>query len=176
MALTVAGLVAAGGAAALLLRDTASSEAPRFIVVRGNEDAVEKLPTPTQPVPPAPTPQPQPDATEAAARPAVSAAPRPRIPEDAADALARAFNRQKKPVVRCFGRLASGVAEGTTLSLRVALAAGGRVQEVTISPPGVVSGELAECIREAVNAMRFTAQVEAVAFRVPLIARRAGTE
>ncbi|MDD9936578.1 MAG: hypothetical protein OXT09_23405, partial [Myxococcales bacterium] len=64
------------------------------------------------------------------------------------------------------------VGDSSRLSVRIALDGGGRVTDATVSPASLGQGPAGGCIATAVRKMRFGKQPQAVAFRVPLTARR----
>lgn len=110
--------------------------------------------TPTEPEPVARRRKNEPDAT----------GPDPRN-------LTRAFSRQQGKIERCFAQNPSQ--SGTeNLSLKFQLNKTGAVQAAELSPPAIGSTPLGHCLIEVAKGATFPPQTEAIAFRIPITARR----
>jgi hypothetical protein len=181
-AVLVASVAVAGALAFVFLRPTNGTQAtPRYIVVQGSGEKRE----PEHKA--APDVRAQAEAPEdtvdmaftiddveaelAAIKPGTRPAPRPND-KDPARLLARAFDKQKAGVVRCLSDHVSELPAEAALSVRIALDATGKVQSASVSPDTLAQSSVGQCVAGAARAMDFGSQAGAVAFRVPLTARR----
>ena len=181
-AVLVASVAVAGALAFVFLRPSGGTEAaPRYIVVQGSGEKREPA---QQTAPDAHAQTPEPDdsvdmdftiddveAELAAIKPGTRPAPRPQD-KDPARLLARAFDKQKASVVRCLREHVSELPAEAALSVRIALDARGKVQSASVSPDTLAQSAMGQCVASAAQAMEFGSQAGAVAFRVPLTARR----
>jgi hypothetical protein len=173
---TVAASAVLGTALAwmLLVGGPSESNATRYIVVQSNQ----KGGAPAQP-PLIASPKPE-SALDSGAqvelpavpvRVGVASKPKPSA-ADPGRSLARAFERQKAPVVQCLTTRADGLPAEAELAVRIALDATGSVKSASVSPDALAQTPAGKCIAEATLAMQFGAQPAPVTFRVPLTARR----
>jgi len=181
-AVLAASVAVAGALAFVMLRPAPSSEPrPRYIVVQGAGAKAE---------PPAPKPSDAPaadsaaqehvdmdftvadvEAELAALKPGSRPAPRSHD-KDPGRLLARAFDKQKAGVVRCLHQHAGALPAEAALSVRIELDAGGAVKAASVSPDTLAQSPVGQCVVTAAQSMQFGAQESAMAFRVPLTARR----
>jgi hypothetical protein len=156
--------VAVGATMALLGRGQAAPE-NRFIVVHADQ--------PNEPAP-------------VAAQPPVSATPNvaietaraiemrrePKREIDPAERLAESFKRQKKAVVNCVNEHHAEAERTPKLAVRVQLSPSGTVASAHVQPTSVANSTMGVCIEHAVKQMQFPRQPSALAFEVPLTARK----
>ena len=193
------GMLIAGAAATILvalgafafggLRGPSRGDSePRYIVVQGAEAAPPDTAqaAPTQPAAAVPAALPTAPTGGSAAPPqpaaAVPSSPRQRKPRaeptaetpsaEPAQALARAFEQQKAPVVKCLNQHGDSIAERMQMSVRLALDVQGAVQAVEVLPQPIAATPAGACIADAVRRMRFGAQPGPISIRVPLTAKR----
>jgi len=181
-AVLVASVAVAGALAFVFLRPASGTEAaPRYIVVQGSG---EKRDPAQQAAPDARAQTPAPhdtvdmdftindvEAELAAIKPGTRPPSRPQD-KDPARLLARAFDRQKAGVVRCLRDHVSELPAESALSVRIELDASGKVQNASVSPDTLAQSPVGQCVAGAARAMEFDSQLGAVAFRVPLTAKR----
>lgn len=85
--------------------------------------------------------------------------------------LTRAFSRQQGKVERCFTQFPDQV--GTdSLSIKFQISDKGAVQSAELSPAHVGTTALGRCLLDVAKAATFPPQREAIAFRIPITARR----
>jgi hypothetical protein len=128
--------------------------------------------TPAQPAGSAPQPPVPMSAERARRKPQASERSAPSTPAPPADALARAFDRQKAKVVQCLNQHADQAIERVQMSVRLSLDDQGHVQAAEMLPPAIAATPAGGCIAAAVREMRFEPQPAPISFRVPLLARR----
>lgn len=181
----LAAVVAIAGVALYFALRTPATPSNKFIVVQSAGEAEqaadgelsvagkepEALTTVAAVEPPAPeAAEPEEVSSPKTTKPAKAArkrrvkAPSPEL------SIARAFNRQKGAVVRCFE--AHTEAEEAQLAVRLEVDTTGSVKSVSVSPERYNTLQVGQCIRNAVERMHFAPQSSTRAFRVPLIARR----
>jgi hypothetical protein len=182
-AVLVASVAVAGALAFVFLRPANGTQAaPRYIVVHGTGE--KRDPPPQEAAPDARAQTPAPDdsvdmdftiddveAELAAIKPGTRPPPRPHD-KDPARLLARAFDKQKASVVRCLRDHVGELPAEAALSVRIELDAGGKVQNASVSPDTLAQAPVGQCVAGAAKAMEFGSQLGAVAFRVPLTAKR----
>ncbi len=178
-AVLVASVAVAGALAFVFFRPPPSAE-KTFIVVQGDKRTAEKA-APTDAVPP---PQPVADDTVdmdftiddveaelATIKPGTRPPSRPQD-KDPARLLARAFDKQKQGVVTCLRAHADDLPAEAALSVRIELDVAGAVKAASVSPDTLAQTPVGQCVATAAKSMQFGAQAGALAFRVPLTAKR----
>jgi serine/threonine-protein kinase len=176
---TVAASAVIGTALAWMLLVGGPSEktaSTRYIVVQGNQTrATQGGGVAESPPHAVPAIDAAPDSGPKVELPAVPVRVGPKVkptPADPGRALARAFERQKAPVVQCLSARADGLPAEAELAVRIALDEHGAVKSATVSPDVLAQTAAGKCIAQATLAMQFGAQASPVTFRVPLTARR----
>lgn len=181
-AVLVASVAVAGALAFVFLRPVSGTQpSPRYIVVQGTGEKPDPAKAAiagarAQDVVPANTVDmdftiDDVEAELAASKPGVRPAPRPQD-KDPARVLARAFDKQKDGVVRCLREHVSELPAEAALSVRIELDETGTVKHASVSPDTLAQSAVGQCVASAAQAMQFGTQAGAVAFRVPLTARR----
>jgi hypothetical protein len=157
----------AGAVSAVMFARSSAAPAPRFIVVQADSSrsgessgasesattVASALPSATQPL----------ERSGSEVKRAVS---------DPATRLADSFRRQKRTVESCVNQHASEAERTPKLSVHIALDASGRVQSARVLPADLANGTMGRCIEQAVRTMQFPRQSKALAFEVPLTARK----
>jgi hypothetical protein len=86
-------------------------------------------------------------------------------------AITRAFRRKQAQVEACFAAGSEPLA-GPPIEIHFEVDPGGRALEATVFPPQVAATPLGACLRKTALATRFPSQGQAVAFRIPVTAKR----
>ncbi|HEX5659241.1 MAG TPA: protein kinase [Polyangiales bacterium] len=95
-----------------------------------------------------------------------------RVEIDPAERLADSFKRQKKAVVNCVNTHHDEAERTPHLAVRVQLSASGKVTSALVQPVTLAKTTMGVCIEQAVKAMQFPGQANALTFEVPLTARK----
>ena len=180
-AVLVASVAVAGALAFVFLRPQAPTETtPRYIVVHGAGE--EKDPDKVA-VADAHAAAPEDEHTvdmdftiddveaELASIKGGRSSPRPQD-KDPARLLARSFDKQKQGVVRCLRDHVSELPAEAALSVRIELDTSGVVKSASVSPDTLAQTPVGQCVVTAAQSMQFGTQTSALAFRVPLTAKR----
>jgi serine/threonine protein kinase len=157
------------GGLAIWLGRSSAAPAPRMVVVRadGQESEQREEAHDTPQLAPA-------EIAPAKTSKLPSATPTARAsgPRDTATELAESFRRQKGDVVLCVNEHVDVVERTPKLGVRFTLSADGSVMRAQVSPSELGATALGNCIERAARAMRFPRQSAAIAFEVPLTARK----
>lgn len=135
----------------------------------------EPTPEPSEPQPPSAANPTTPPSTTSTPEATTSAPHKRKIdaPVDGPDPrnLTRAFSRQQGKVERCFTQFPDQV--GTeSLSIKFQISDKGTVQTAELSPAHVGNTALGRCLLDVAKTASFPVQREAIAFRIPITARR----
>ena len=159
----------------------AVAPAPKLVVL---QTTITPAPAPAVTTPPAPAPAPVPpssaDAIEKTDEPQAMRARATHSPSERSQSaaprgpnatlLTSAFRRKQREVESCY---ASEAQEGSTQSeILFRIDAAGRVLEATVFPAQLQNTTLGKCLERVARATRFPSQGEALAFRIPVTARR----
>jgi serine/threonine-protein kinase len=167
----VAALVGVGVYAGKTQSAPASAGAPQFVVI-------EQKRAPSALAQPASAPEPPQAPSATAVVPSASApAPSPtatttgRAPPSG-NGLSRALQQEQRRIERCFEQHAAELEGQPQITLRFEVAANGAVQRASLGPQALATTALGQCILAIARTVSFPAQGEAVAFSVPLTARK----
>lgn len=100
-----------------------------------------------------------------------SADPPPRRahpPDRQGDSLSAAFARKQGRIQACFDSYGANAAAGPRLALRFRISAQGRVRSAELIPNRQTSTPLGQCLLQVAESVRFPAQSEPIAFRIPI--------
>jgi serine/threonine-protein kinase len=161
-------------AGVLLGRDTARSSGDRIVVIEREKDApspqAEAVPAALVEVPSKPPSSPPRAAPSPAAQPG-HAAPLPALAPDP-QLLTRAFARQQQRVQACFAKHADALDAQPELAFNFRVSASGAVEHAELTPQAVSKTALGACLLAVASSTRFPKLEQAVAFRIPITARR----
>jgi serine/threonine-protein kinase len=119
-------------------------------------------------------PEPEADAPEDKPSPRANRKPtRPRGPD--AQSLTRAFRAQQPKIEACFRAHAASLQGRPKIQVDFALAASGKISDVSVMPSTLGATPLGVCITKVARATRFPAQGEPVSFAIPVTATQATT-
>lgn len=168
LALALGVTALAGGIGAIALTRPRGTPPPRFIVVQADRPETSATGLDEADAPAATA-----SALPTSGQPGELSRTAPkRVGADPAARLAESFRRQKHAVESCVNEHAASAEQTPKLSVRIALAASGRVESARVQPAAVASGTMGRCIEQAVLGMQFPKQSKPLAFEVPLTARK----
>jgi serine/threonine-protein kinase len=177
-AAAVVGLLAVGGAYALLANRDKERQGPTpVIVINGQISGADGLMLDAaSALPPS---QVSASAAADAPPPAMSAgrgtsASLPTVTHsDGVDGLTRAFSRQQPQVAKCFAANAAEVTGTPEIAIRFGIDTAGRVTSAQVLPVAVAATPLGACLAAVARATHFDSQQRDVSFRIPILAHRA---
>jgi eukaryotic-like serine/threonine-protein kinase len=178
-ALAAAALVLIGATGIWLATRPPADPSTRYVVIQKPSDPPPAAPAPatafvaSPPSEPAPAPVPGSGGTGGAGvRPPALHNPKPPASRPDAATLTREFKRHRPRVEACIHRHVDQIDRHPQISVRFEVNTAGKVTSAELSPPALAGTPLGTCILGVARSVPFSPVSKAVAFSIPITARR----